>query len=126
MVILPACPGLKVEVAVAGQALKEHDDNYETNAKPKTVTKYVEAVSGANFEIAISFEKPFPDKHAVRAIVYVDGEDVARPIIRESALLKRTRKIQGATLRVEGKRVLRKFRFSKLNVGELIASLPTK
>lgn len=41
-------PGVKAEIIVGGQALKEYEDPNDTS-HANTVTKYIEAVSGAYF-----------------------------------------------------------------------------
>ena len=61
MAVLDAVPGLKVEVFVDGVPLQEYDDDdteaerfeddTDGDALPDTVTKYVEATSGAHFKI---------------------------------------------------------------------------
>ena len=72
MAVLDECPGLKVDIAVNNLPLQEWDDEEESS--PGTVTKYVEAQSGAEFEIRWSFSTPFSDEYGVQATILVDDE----------------------------------------------------
>lgn len=86
MAILHDCPGLKVEIIVKGEPLREWDDDEE--ASPRAVTKYIEAQSGANFALKWRFSSPFPDDHGVRAVLKVDN-DHRRKIDTEARELHR-------------------------------------
>ncbi|RMY79831.1 hypothetical protein D0864_08916 [Hortaea werneckii] len=52
MAIHPNVPGLTVSIDVAGQDLSEYDGDDAQHASSNTVTKYIEAVSGAEFAIS--------------------------------------------------------------------------
>lgn len=61
---------------VDGVPANEYDDDEETAASTEEITKYVEAVSGANFEIKVLVGPgyTFAEEDAVSCSVYVDGE----------------------------------------------------
>lgn len=74
MAIHPDFPGLVAEVVVDGKPLREYDDDGQ--AAPKTVTKYVEVVSDANFGVRCTFPKDFflCGEHQFKVIV--DGVEI--------------------------------------------------
>ena len=76
MAVLSEYPGLDVAFIVHGQRLQEYDDDDEPS--PKTVTKYIEAQSGANFAIATSFKPPFPTRYVVMGRLYIDGKRMSK------------------------------------------------
>jgi hypothetical protein len=51
MAVIDILPGVKVEVTVKGGALKEYEDP-DIEEEERTVTRYIEAVSGQVFEIS--------------------------------------------------------------------------
>lgn len=117
MAVLPDCPGLKAEVVVNGEALLEYDDD-EHNGHPRTVTKYVEAISGANFEIHLSFELPFPKDYGMMVFTKIDGITQNKKIIGKERLFESVFNLSGAKEHAAGSSILRKYRFSALIVGE--------
>jgi hypothetical protein len=71
MAIIPGLPGLEVSVTVAGEALAEYDYDYVDEGhvqRPNTVSKYIEAPFGAEFEITTLYTPPFdpPLRHHAR------------------------------------------------------------
>jgi hypothetical protein len=74
MAIHNSCPGLNVQVIVGGQPLTEYIDQ-DVSQNPHSVTAYVEAVSGAQFEINSTFTVPFPLAD-VSCAIYLDGKRV--------------------------------------------------
>lgn len=87
MAVLNECPGLEVQIVANKQALREHEDR---NAKVahRVSERYVEAQSGANFELQYSFKTPFLRGRAVSMIVSIDGEDVDEPLVRPEDLFE--------------------------------------
>jgi len=67
-------PSITASIVVNGVALQEYDDD-EGQAESTAVTKYVEAITGAEFAIQYRFDKK--PKHHVRVNFLLDGKDVA-------------------------------------------------
>jgi len=121
MAVLDGLPGLEVEIVVNGQPLKEYTDTFVDEEEAKTVIKYVEAVSGANFEIYCRFTRPYPHRDVVNsAHVELDGEGVVGKIIRKSYLQPLLRGytawIKGRTTGQGQKWLEEKFRFAELTI----------
>jgi hypothetical protein len=76
MAILPAHPGLSVQVAVDDQPLPEYDDEDATQ-DDGTITKYIEACSGSEFKLSITYDKPFPPNKDLIVGCYIDGSLVS-------------------------------------------------
>jgi hypothetical protein len=116
MAILAEVPGLRVEVFVNGKALQEYDD--DETAPPKTITKYIEAVTGQNFEIRYSFIKPFPTRHSVKVKIELDGKVMEGVVFSKRKILVATdRTSKGAYSSVDGKAFISKYRFSEIAIG---------
>ena len=93
MVVPDFHPGFKFEVVVDGEPLKEYDDkNEEVKAREvseykasRTVSKYIEAVTGKEFGIRLSVGKPYEmDCSSLSFKVLIDGKVVERQILRSS------------------------------------------
>ena len=67
--------GIEVTVQVAGVDLKEYEDEDESSYEdPKTVSKYIEAVSGAKFAVKVRVPKTYKMKgNAVSFHISADG-----------------------------------------------------
>jgi len=122
MAILDELLGLEVEVVVNGQPLKEYTDTFVDEDQPKTVVKYIEAVSGANFEIRCRFTSPYPHQEVVNGVeVRLDGERAGFILIRKSCLMPL---LSEFTSSIQGRRTgqgqtwsQEKFRFAELSIG---------
>jgi hypothetical protein len=66
-------PSIKASIVVNGVALQEYDDD-EGQAESTAVTKYVEAITGAEFAIQYRFDKK--PKHHVRVNFLLDGKEI--------------------------------------------------
>jgi len=87
MAILDEVPALDVQIAVNGEILREYQDR-DAKLSEKTVERYVEAQSNANFEIQYAFKNGFPADRPVLMIVTIDGKDLDQPIIRPYELFE--------------------------------------
>lgn len=116
MVVHPDCPGLEASVVVNDDVLKEYDDR--TQVPAKTVERYVEAQTGAEFEVHFRFSHPFPTDRAVSMIVTVDGKDVDEPLVRSRDLCRKVHASQGSISNVGSEHYVQKFRFAELDIGE--------
>ncbi|KAF1921825.1 hypothetical protein BDU57DRAFT_545226 [Ampelomyces quisqualis] len=114
-------PKVKVDVLVDNIALQQYEDDEEGQVSPATVTKYIEAQSGAEFVLRNVFdEKP---KYDVKVRVYMDGSYVCGEILRLKGFHKGTYKqtIDGARSTKDGMWVLAKFSFSDLKTVDSIS-----
>ena len=76
MAILPASPGLTVEVMVGGQPLQEIADE-DVPTDDRTVIKYIEAQAGTKFAFKVTFDEPFlPVDNDIGSVIIIDGEHV--------------------------------------------------
>jgi hypothetical protein len=128
MAIIPELPGLKVEVAVNGEPLKEFDDSEaeERNRNGRRyrgemlMSTYIEAVTGAEFALHLTFSPPFsiPDEHGVEANIYVDGAKMDSAIFQKEQLFcgvdKRSCKVE----RRAGQWFKSPFHFLEITPGE--------
>ncbi|KAF2801159.1 hypothetical protein K505DRAFT_380938 [Melanomma pulvis-pyrius CBS 109.77] len=119
MAILPGLPGLQVEVVVGDSPLIEYDDEEEEETRAKTVSKYIEAATGAEFKVRYYFANTFLLRHGVQVEVSVDGDSMSRQVLRMSKIAKtKTFTCAGASSRIGRKRYEHNFRFSELKKAE--------
>lgn len=110
--------GLKAEVIVNGVPVQEYVDDEEENP-PKTIIKYIEATSGAQFGVRFSFTDDFRPRHDVVVSVYVDGKYGDANVIEAYKLPSRyDREIFGSREKVNGRYYQRDFCFAQLTIGE--------
>ncbi|KAI4681913.1 uncharacterized protein J4E84_007510 [Alternaria hordeiaustralica] len=108
-------------IVVNGAPLPEYDDDSDTPASPTTVTKYVEATSGANFAIQVSVTEDFPfPKGDMLAAISLDGQVIERGISPESRFFH-TRLYHGRSSQIGGHPKIQKFCFAELEIGRFIA-----
>jgi len=123
MAILPGFPGVSVEIHVGGNTLKEYDDSNEDEPTPTTVTKYIEAKTGAKFEIHFRFETNFQYRnHTIQCETYFDGSSkyVNGFVLNKEHLGRSqayTTKQVGAFHKEGGRWTERKYMFSSLVTG---------
>jgi hypothetical protein len=121
MAVHPFLPGLTVEIIVNDAPLPEYDDDTDAGDSSTTVTKYVEATSGANFAIKVSFTEEFPFPMGdMRAMISLDGQTVARKVIRESSFFQ-NRLFEGRSSQIGGYSKIQLFYFAELEIGKFNA-----
>ncbi|KAF2491026.1 hypothetical protein BU16DRAFT_141592 [Lophium mytilinum] len=120
MAILNDLPGLKVEIVVNGQTLKEYDDDDEDpEEKPRTVTKYIEATSGASFEVRFTFTRLFSlSMYSFAMDIYLDGKFMDNMCIQKNDLFKGPIELTGVRSKKGEQWYLEKFCFSKLAIDD--------
>ncbi|KAF1849734.1 uncharacterized protein K460DRAFT_372171 [Cucurbitaria berberidis CBS 394.84] len=121
MAITKSHPGINVSVTSQGKLLPEYD-NDEEETSPQTITKYIEAQSGAEFAIQIELQKPFP-VHSVKFRLYLDGRSVCSRIVSEAQYAKaksRVKRTIGSVTSIvaEGRCMIQKFCFSDLSIDD--------
>ncbi|KAH7085198.1 hypothetical protein BKA63DRAFT_597881 [Paraphoma chrysanthemicola] len=114
MAVHPDYPDLEVNVTVNGKPLEEYVNSDETD-DPKTITRYIEAVSGAEFALELAFRDKFPTKHDVGYEIEIDGNEVESSYCRKDSLPK-VEVIKGTDYLVDSKWFLQHFAFSELRI----------
>ncbi|KAK0514523.1 hypothetical protein JMJ35_003140 [Cladonia borealis] len=75
---------IEVVIRVNGQELKEYDDEDASNDNESSVSKYVEATSGAQFQIATTAPRSYQfSSDALLMKIYVDGVYVEGSLLRK-------------------------------------------
>lgn len=123
MAILPGFPGFEVVVRVNGVALQEHQDVYEAEADtPDRITRYVQATSGAKFDILFTQQQCFQlPSHDIVARLYLDGYNTESIAILKQDMMtgnfrsKLSRSITGSN----GDYKARPFMFAELDISML-------
>lgn len=109
-------PGLEVAVTVNDSPLQEYDDGDEDSA-PNTVTKYIEAQSGAEFAVTAKFKHPFPTHHDVKMCLVIDGKYLNGWVQSWNGLYGLVLKGDRTKWQQNGQWVEQKFCFAELNMG---------
>ncbi|EUC46850.1 hypothetical protein COCMIDRAFT_4134 [Bipolaris oryzae ATCC 44560] len=117
MVTSTKYPGLEVAVHVDDEPLREYDDGDE-DPPLNTVTRYVEAKSGAEFAVITIFKPPFSPPHGVMISLIVDGSPVTSRCCRQDELFDRVFKMHAVHRKIHGEWVMQKLRFSELDIVE--------
>lgn len=121
MVVLDSLPGLAVAVHVSGNPAEEFENDDEKDER-RQATRYIEAVSGAEFHVQWTFvAAEFKYKNwAINGLVYVDGKYADGRIFRPDSvrhLDSFTVKMAGVWKKERGRYVERPMLFSDLMIG---------
>jgi hypothetical protein len=113
-------PGVQVTVECRGESLPEYD-NDEEEPHSNSLTKYIEAKSGAEFTIQLRLHPPYP-VHSVCFKLSLDGKCIAHRIVDELAYAKAKgvlmRNFQSVKSKIaEDQCIKQNFCFSELQVG---------
>ena len=81
MAVIKGLPGLVVGITCNGETLAEYSDPEERKAKPRTVTKFIESQTDANFQIeycydAAKFRRNKKDHYELH--LYLDGQCICQ------------------------------------------------
>ncbi|KAK1057011.1 hypothetical protein LTR74_014470 [Friedmanniomyces endolithicus] len=88
MVAIDLLPGIDISITVAGQALIEHQDSDEEE-QDRTVTRYIEAVSGQVFAVRLTAQKGFKSRgDGLSFYIHVDGTENVDTAVYRKALCK--------------------------------------
>lgn len=122
--------GAEVKLMVAGVAVQEYQSTSEDD-NPKdgqTCTRYVEAISGSNFALHLSFPTrivPMPAKDCIRIQVYLDGKHATSRVLqgtyRTSPFL-----LEGIDEMSSRGRELQRFTFAQLTTHDCPPTANTK
>ncbi|KAI2485391.1 hypothetical protein Ptr902_04331 [Pyrenophora tritici-repentis] len=126
MAITEAHPGIKVDIHVGGVPLTEYDDDDEqAQTSEKTVTKYIEATSGAEFAVNCEVTRPLP-KHSLLVDVFLDGQRKRGTYMDKPGITSRI-SIEGCNYTERQRWFLQKFCFSGLDtVDSTESTVPDK
>ncbi|PQE27998.1 hypothetical protein CJF32_00005765 [Rutstroemia sp. NJR-2017a WRK4] len=124
-------PGLEVTVQIGESSAVEYEDDEEIEVAPgpagvhqaaRTVSKYIEAVTGAEFSIRVSFYRIFKwDSPVIEVWLTVDGTWISGDLIHSKPNEEVSRELQGMHQPpVAGSRVrewtLKKLQFAQLEI----------
>jgi hypothetical protein len=117
MAITKDYPGIKVQVRVDKVALEEYDDD-EEQVSGSTVMKYIEATSGATFDLRFEITPPWPTD-SVLFDTYLDGRYVRGHFAQYQTYYgaRSVQVIEGSNHTKDGQWFMTKFAFSALNIG---------
>ena len=128
MAIIPSLPGFEVVVRVNGVALQEHRDVYEAEPDtPNRITRYVQATSGARFDILFSRQQYFQlPIHDIGADIFLDGHCIKRPLFQTQSLSSPEfkSKIDHCHEGSNGNFTARHFMFAELDISTFHRSSP--
>ncbi|KAK5134231.1 hypothetical protein LTR08_006774 [Meristemomyces frigidus] len=122
MAILPGAPGISCTIQVNGEDLPEYDDDdaEEQPAHTATTTRYIEAVTGANFEIATRFSRTFAQrKEGVGIWFYMDGQRIRSIDYKSHEITNgKPRNMAKASAMEGGREGVKRFKFAELKISE--------
>lgn len=118
--------GIKVSVVIDGKALTEYDDEITAGQSPEyasEVSKYIEAVSDAEFSIDITVPRSYEiTADALAFKLILDGVFVMSPISRKAKLKTLGtdwhKKIEGSDVKDGEEWYLRPFKFNDIKIGK--------
>ncbi|KAF1830663.1 hypothetical protein BDW02DRAFT_633451 [Decorospora gaudefroyi] len=118
MAVTEAHPRVRVSVQVHGVPLEEYNDD-EESASPNSVTKYIEAQSGAEFSIKAEVTRPFPS-HTILMNIYLDGKNTIGRYLEAYTFVGTSHVscVEGVKQHTGNKSLLQKFCFLELNIDD--------
>ena len=118
MAILPSHPGIKISIVSNGAALQEYNDD-EEEPNNTVLSKYIEAISGAEFGIHWELTSPWPP-YIVLLKYRLDqkrvGSTYCMPVHFKHPSYGGLH--EGATTTTNGQSFLHKFAFAALTIGK--------
>lgn len=117
MAITDTFPAAEAEILVNEVALQEYFDDEDASTSDRTVVRYIEAVSGADFTIRYKIDsKP---KFDVTVDIYLDDKWVAGRVVERSLfrISSYQQTVVGVNSNSTGNWSLSKFSFADLKVG---------
>lgn len=128
MAIHPRLTSLRAEVIVNGSALREYNDDNDNDVNTTRISRYVEAVSNANFEVCVTIKKEgLSKRYGVRSTVFVDGNRAHAMALHRSKMgcqVKQT--FKGVNSIVHGHIMEAAFRFYNLAISKLVFNVHYK
>lgn len=127
MAILPGFPGLEVGITVRNVAAREYTDADDASADTSTsVTRYIEGVDGAEFQIEVKILPQFKySNYDIAGKVELDGQVVQTPLWKKDIYPRAVRTIRGVEAETPTGWTRRNFVFEHLTTGMiLLCSFP--
>ncbi|KAJ8111165.1 hypothetical protein OPT61_g6169 [Boeremia exigua] len=123
MAVLPSRPGIKMSIVCDGAALQEYDDNDE-EPQPNSVSKYIEAISGAEFAIRGELTPPWQPS-TVLLYYYLDQKQVSGRFLKQVnyRVPSWTALEEGPITVVDGQSFLHKYAFAALRVDDTVTTI---
>src|SRR4051812_19961632 len=120
MAITKVHPGVKVAIHVDGAPLEEFIDEDEEESRD-SVTRYIQAVSGAVFSVDLEVTRPWP-KTGIMYQIYADGKWMRGTFIMQKDYVGPSVKVSipGVQYQEGVQWLMRTFCFSDLAVGKHI------
>jgi hypothetical protein len=120
MAILPSRPGIKISIVCNGAALQEYNDD-EEEPNNNIVSKYIEAISGAEFGIHWKLTPPWPP-YTVLLEYRLDQKYVAGTYCKLVHFKHPSYSglDEGVTTTTNGQYFLHKFAFAALAIGNYL------
>ena len=121
---MPILKGIKIGIEVKGRKLAEYGDDHDQNDTPESVTKYVQATSGAAFKVTAVVPKTFIFQvNALPLQLAVDGVDMNSVLCRKrsSKLLQGkdwTFAFDGSPVKIRNRWHKRAFVFNEIKQGK--------
>ena len=110
---MPTLKNFNAFVTVNGQKLPEFNDEDEDNQSPSVITRYIEAVTGAEFKVEVLYELvDLKGCDGVRYSVCLDGKEMDRAIMNFSKY--RTGYSDGARSCSKGSWTVKKYSFADI------------
>lgn len=112
-----------VTVVVSGKELTEYEAGGSRDDQPEspdTITRYVEAISGANFELRFEAKaRSFNGHTALKFSAYLDGACMDNSLVYAN----RRSTLRGVRRFEKGKWAVQNFRFTNLLLGEILSNM---
>lgn len=118
---------IEVKVLVNGTPAQEYNDDEGESGGSPTVTKYIEAISGAEFAVQYELKRSLRFKSELLYIeIYIDGKSLDGELIERAAFEQNprgyTRSLDGITRSYGETWSLEKFKFSEIKISKSIYS----
>lgn len=79
---------VEVKVLVNGEAAQEYNDDDEGSCGPKTITKYIEAITGAEFGVQIELKPSFRfPSELLCCYISIDGKQLNSTVFRKERFM---------------------------------------
>lgn len=117
---------IEVKVLVKGVPAQEYNDDEEESQGPKTVTKYIEAKSGAEFAVQIELTPPFwfPSE-ALEFDLSIDGKRLENVLLVKEQFIEHPRGqitiLEGISRSHGVTWSLEKFKFTEVTTSQLVS-----
>ncbi|KAF2840592.1 hypothetical protein M501DRAFT_1009862 [Patellaria atrata CBS 101060] len=122
MAVIKGIPGLEISVVVDNDVVEEYDDEEAVRAR-KSVTKYIEAKSGAYFAVKVNMTNKLQisKKYAVIVNIRMDGQSVKSTFFKAAEYKNangNSTLLNGVTVHEGSQCVFKKFCFSDVAIGD--------